>query len=349
MLADRVFKIYDDARHQHLDLAGVQLDIDSPTASLPQYARFLHEVRKDLPPGAEISITALLDWFRDGTAISDVIKEADEFVPQFYDVVKPGSYDSGSAIAKKFDAARWAPKFNRFGKRYRIGISTFGRARFVRSETQPHSGYPAFTSFFNDVTPLDIGTNSAFHLQTTRSEAGELVLSYRAMRRARIGYSDFGPGDGVQFIIPTADEVRSAVESAKRMRGHSTGVVFFRWPASNETLTMQPDEVFEAADLSPQTQNPPATIDVVNGGCVAVNCMDVYLVNPRVRSVRPSHYRIRSSIELEYFLPEERIPIRLSGPSELELSLPPYSGRGRMYLGRAVTKTPAKFTVEEEQ
>jgi hypothetical protein len=58
-------------------------------------------------------------------------------------------------------------------------------------------------------------------------------------------------------------------------------------------------------------------------------------------------YRIRASGELEYFLPEKKIPVRMTGPSELELSLPPYCGRGHLYLGRAVSAQQVKFSVEE--
>lgn len=66
------------------EFEGIQLDIDVPTGSLRQYAAFLHELRAHLAPGTKISITALLDWFRDGTSIGEVVKEVDEFVPQFY-------------------------------------------------------------------------------------------------------------------------------------------------------------------------------------------------------------------------------------------------------------------------
>jgi hypothetical protein len=39
----------------------------------------------------------------------------------------------------------------------------------------------------------------------------------------------------------------------------------------------------------------------------------------------------------------------MSGASELDLSLPPYCARGRLYLGRAVTRNHSEFTVEEAQ
>ncbi|MFM2124870.1 MAG: hypothetical protein RL328_1321, partial [Acidobacteriota bacterium] len=103
---------------------GVQLDIDSPTGSLREYATFLKKVRAALPAGQELSITALLDWFRDGTDVGAAIEQVDEFVPQFYDV---GDATRGEGIAMRVDAEQWGPRFQKFGKRFRIGISTFGR------------------------------------------------------------------------------------------------------------------------------------------------------------------------------------------------------------------------------
>jgi hypothetical protein len=347
ILTREVSQLREAARKRHLNVAGVQLDIDSPTGALSQYASFLREVRNGLPPGLEISITALLDWFRNGTAIAGVIKEADEFVPQFYDVADSGSYDGRNAIAAKIDAARWGPVFNRFGKRFRIGISTFGRARLVPREA-PSSARGVRVAFFRDLTPLDIATNAAFGLQATQSPADELVLSYRAARKTRLGYGDFEPGDTLQFILSTPDAIRAAMDSARRIGGHLAGVVFFRWPSSNETLAMQPDEVLSAAGFTTQARGKRSSLLVVDGGCAAVKCLDVYLENANPFSPQMVGYRIRSSTGLEYFLPETNMPVRMVGASELELSLPPYCGRGRMYLGRAVTANPAEFTVEEE-
>jgi hypothetical protein len=347
IVAEQVAKLRKTALKEHLNVVGVQLDIDSPTGALPQYVSFLREVRKGLPQGFEISITALLDWFRNGTAIAEVIKEVDEFVPQFYDVADFNNSDGGGAIAAKIDAKRWGPVFNRFGKRFRIGISTFGRARLVPREDPSQPNRVRYV-FFRDLTPLDIAANSAFHVQATRSPANELVLSYRVARKTRIGYNDLEAGDTIQFILSTPEAIGAAVGSAKRMRGHLAGVVFFRWPSLNESLPMPPDEALIAAGLTAQDSPKRSSILRMDGGCAAVKCMDLFLENANPFSPQLSRYRIRGSTELEYFLPENNMPIRMVGSSELELSLPPYCGRARMYIGRAVTANPAEFTVEEQ-
>src|SRR5260221_13371719 len=101
---------------------------------------------------------------------------------------------AGVRFATKFDAAKWGPLFNRFRKRFQIGISTFGRARFIpreNPEQPPHSRYV----YFRDLTMLDIAADPAFSLQTTRSIANELVLNYRVTRKHQIDHNRFEPGD----------------------------------------------------------------------------------------------------------------------------------------------------------
>ncbi len=203
--------------------------------------------------------------------------------------------------------------------------------------------------FYRDLIPLDIGINSAFDLQAIANEANELVLSYKATRKTRIGHNGFQPGDTIQFILATPASVRAAVESAQRIGGYCAGVVFFRWPGPDEGLVMQPSEVLIAAGVIAEEQRKPAAIYLVDGGCAALHCMDVYLMNGNPAAQDSVRYRIRSSTELEYFLPEERVPVRMSGLDALELSLPPYCGRSRLYLGRAVSGTAAEFSIEEER
>ncbi|MCX6620831.1 MAG: DUF3142 domain-containing protein, partial [Acidobacteria bacterium] len=328
MIVGEVGRLREEARRRHLPLAGVQLDIDSPTGALARYAGFLREVRKGLPQGFELSITALLDWFRPGTAIAEVIRETDEFVPQFYDVAERGSFSGEAAIAAKIDSARWAPVFNRFQKRFRVGVSTFGRVRFVPKAPPGRTGRLGL-SFYGDVRPIDIATKPEFQLQETRNPAGELVLNYRAARSIRMGSKELTPGDTIQFILATPEAVRDATESVRHMGGYVAGVVYFRWPGEGETLTMQPDEVLPAAGLRARDGPKGVSLHVVDGHCAAVGCADVYLDGAAPFTAKPARYRIHSSSEWEYFLPEKNIPVQMAGLSTLEVSLPPYCARGR--------------------
>jgi hypothetical protein len=326
------------AHRRNLKIAGIQLDVDSPTKQLPRYAAFLRALRRELPTKTQISITCLLDWFRDGTSIADVIRETDEFVPQFYDI---GPARSGnSAIAARFDPNRWSPIFNRFGKRFRIGISTFGRAQFLEAKL-PGAGGNYMAMFYRDLTPLDLSANSAMIADTSQNDAGETVLTFRASRKVTIGYTEIPPTARIQFILPTPQGVRKAIAGAHRMGRYCAGVVFFRWPAADEVLVMPPDEVLG----SPAT---PA-LDLVDGACAAVSCMDIYLVNGGTLNPAPLQYRITSSDDLDYFLPDRKLPLRMSGQKELDFSVPRWGGRGRLYVGRAVSSGKVTFSLEKIQ
>ncbi len=338
-LARKVAIVQADARRRGLTVAGIQLDVDSPTRALSDYAAFLRELRKHLAPGVQISMTALLDWFRRGTSIAEVVGAVDEFVPQFYDVQEWNPYSGGYAIAARFDASQWGPIFDRYQKRYRIGISTFGRARLLAHLE---------TRMIQDIEPLDFAVNPVFKLETLRTEARELRLRYRATADAWVGYHRFGAGDLVEFTLPALEAIGAAVSQARAMGNYCAGVVFFRWPAFNEVLTLPPADVLAAAGAAPSVKRL-AELRVVEGDCAAVHCVDIFLVNPHPLAAKPISIVIASSSELEYFLPRDRMPVRMSGPTRLQVSVPAYGGRTLMQLGRAVSLGRAEFRIEEER
>lgn len=332
------------ARKANRDIVGIQLDIDSPTASLSTYAEFLRELRTQLPRDTRISITALLDWFRPGTAMNQVAKQVDEFVPQFYDVGDPSSQEP--AVAAKIDAKRWGPVFNRLGKPFRIGISTFGRGRMIRRSSSA-SEDERVQPLYGDLQPLAFAMNPGFQLRVSHNDAGETVLTYQASRQTKLSYDTFRAGDRVQFILSTPETIRAAVASARQMGGAVAGVLFFRWPGAHEVLSTQPVEVLGAArgDTSAQRAN---RVHTISGECAAVECVDVYLESAHPLSPQPVKYRVTAATPLEYFLSDQSAPVRMVGDSCLEVTLPAYCQRGRLYLGRAVSSHPVEFQVEEE-
>jgi hypothetical protein len=349
-LLDSIRKLWGQASLRHLSVAGIQLDIDSPTGSLAAYADFLRGVRAGLPEGCQFSITALLDWFRPGTDVASVVQQVDEFVPQFYDVSTTDFAFRTAAIAAKFDPARWGPRFNSFGKRFHIGISTFGRARAIKGEqSSPYLPYHnmRFGLDYVDLTPLDIGLNPAFQLTPHRNEAGELILDYKALRDPQIQEGNIQAGDSIEFIVATPESVRASVNAARKIGGYCAGVILFRWPEFNETLALQPEEALAAAGALPAASEP-VHVELVDASCAAVHCADLFLVNAKPWAERQQRYRLSASAPLEYFLPDLKSLVHPAGPSQLEVLLPPYTGRGRIFLGRAVSRQPIAFQVEEQ-
>ena len=335
------------ASDRGLHVAGLQLDVDSPTRQLPEYAEFLAKVKAALPGGVQLSITGLLDWFKGRTAVASVVQHVDEFVPQFYDADDlSGNGEGTTAISKPFEAGKWGPVFNRFGKRFRIGISTFGRSLY-RSAAQSGPNPTTSLATVPDLKQMDVATNDAFQLEPTRLERGNLFLTYRAVKSIRISYGAVEQGDLIQFVLPTRDGVEASIAEVRRVGGHCAGVVCFRWPEFNEGLEMQPDEVLRAAGALPDSSGQATAVVTVPGHCVSVHCYDLYLFMSGTLSSAATEYRIRTSTSLEYIAPAGPVRLRMTGASELRLQLPPYTGRGRLYLGRAVSSEPARFEVEQ--
>jgi hypothetical protein len=187
--------------------------------------------------------------------------------------------------------------------------------------------------------------NPAFLFETSRTEANEVILRYRATRETQVSYSTFEPGSGAEFILSTPEAIKSAVAQARRMGEYCAGVLFFRWPTFNESMVPEPDEVLAAAtgaNLSPR----PVTLRAVDERCAAVHCADLYLADTPALQPKPIRYVLESSSELEYFLPDENTPARMTGLRQVEFTLPPYGGRTQIHLGRAVTANPAKYTLK---
>lgn len=130
------------------------------------------------------------------------------------------------------------------------------------------------------------------------------------------------------------------------MGGHIAGVLFFRWANGDEALALHPTEVLAAAGVRP-ADAPRHTVRTVSRGCAAVSCVDLYYEGAAPWSPEPLRRRVMASAPLAYFLPEKDVPVRMAGRSAIELSIPPYCARGRIYLGRAVSDRPVEFRIEE--
>jgi len=322
-------------------IIGLQLDYDCPAGDLTEYASFLDKLGKALPDGTKISITALLDWFRPGTQVRDLLAHTSEFVPQFYDAA-PSGEGLKRAIAEPIDAARWGPVLNSFGVPYRLGISAFGRILYI------HQGS---AQAYRDLTPLDVlGRPELKSTSIERTPAGEQRSVMRVERPIALNYWTLERGDQVELIMPTRDSVRAGYDAAQKMGGYCAGIIFFRWPTARESLVLNPAQTLSWITHAAIPSSPPK-IEFEEGDCAAVCCSDIQLrISDRLPE-RAVAFGIRSSRPLEYFLPNPRIKSRITvtGPSSIRLDLPAFHGAGFLYLGRAVTLDPAEFTVREEK
>ena len=73
-------------RNQGNQVQGIQIDFDSKTNSLKDYAIFLQKLRQKLPQQYRLSVTGLLDWtnFKDQNTLTLFRQNIDELVIQTY-------------------------------------------------------------------------------------------------------------------------------------------------------------------------------------------------------------------------------------------------------------------------
>jgi hypothetical protein len=313
---------------------GLQLDVDCPTRRLAAYAEFLEGLRQALGEDDEISVTALLDWFRPGTAIRDLLGPVDEYVPQFYDARLGGPHPE---IAASVDSATWAPIFNALDRPYRIGLSAFGRIQRVRT-----GDGRVVREAFRDLTLLDLVTAGLEPRVSVSTQTGERVLRYQVPRDLP---PTLAPGDQVEAIVPTATGVKNAYVAAQAFGGRCSGVVFFRWPTSAERLGLTPDEVAAAiggAALIPT----PLEIQAVDAHCRERACADLRVVLPSRFLDEALPLRVEASGDLEYVLPSRKgLVLRQVGPRQLAAEIPPFLGEKQLTFGRVFSRKPVRFAL----
>jgi hypothetical protein len=318
-------------------LRGLQLDVDCPTGELGRYAAFLRGLRGRLPAEQELSITALLDWFRGGTGVERVVAEVDEYVPQFYDAAPAGA---SLRIAEPIDPERWGEAFEELGRPYRIGLATFGRILRARLDAKGSVERVAF----RDLSPLDLPPEGLEPLRSALSAAGEVVVRRRVTLPGR--YLQLVPGDVIEMVLPTADSLRSGERAVRSWGGRCAGIVLFRWPGAGESLVLTPAEVEDALAGAPRSVPPPRLV-VTEGTCAPRRCTDLAVsVGDRYRP-DPLRLRLRASAEIEYLLPARPASLAVSGARHLSAAVPAYPGVEVVPLGRVFTRLPARFSLEE--
>jgi hypothetical protein len=310
----------------------IQLDFDCPTALLPRYADWLGQWRRQLPAGTRLTITALLDWFSSGTAIGKVISQVDGFVPQFYDV-DAHDYQRTPKIAHPPDHVKWGPIFERFKVPYMIGLSAFGRIQLVGDK------------YFSQEAPLDALSRLAEEPHIYNNPSGERVLEMNLRDEFSSDEPDeHSPAKANTIMIqPTAESVLRGYQEARSMGRYCTGVLFFRWSSSTESLALKPNEITDI--ISGKAPDNGYSLQSLDGECALVDCRDLSLAqNNRF----PSHARtiaVKSSVPLEYFLPGKAVKSTIINSYEMQFKIPPYNAAATIFLGRAVAGQPAEYTI----
>lgn len=105
-------------------VVGLQVDFDAATHQLADYARFLRELRQQLPPDFALGVTGLLDWAKTGEVATLNALPVDELVIQSY---------QGRHTVDNYQA--YLPALTRLRIPFKLGLVQNGK-RDVQAETQ---------------------------------------------------------------------------------------------------------------------------------------------------------------------------------------------------------------------
>lgn len=105
-------------------VVGLQIDFDAGTYQLADYARFLRQLRKQLPPEFALGVTGLLDWAKTGDIATLNALAVDELVVQ--------SYQGRRTVANYQD---YLPALSRLRIPFKLGLVQNG-SRDKLAETQ---------------------------------------------------------------------------------------------------------------------------------------------------------------------------------------------------------------------
>jgi hypothetical protein len=346
-LVENYLALKREAKSIDRQLIGLQLDYDCPTNRLSDYALFLKSLRTAFPPNELLSITVLLDWFRPGTDIAGVIGQVDEFVPQFYDVNSGNTTDISTGVARVIEP-KWGEIFNSYAKPYLIGIATFGRIFGINRSNNPNNGKLQIKTRILDANLFELmADNHLIPLSSTTNEAGERLVRYNNTLKKKRD-NEYAPTvDEVKMIIPTNISILKSYTAAKAMGGQCKGAIFFRWPLVNEAMVFTQAEIHNIISGRGSAIMPTPRLKVEDGLCAASICTDMFLTLQDRFPLKPIRFRIHSSKNLEYIVPDRLLKPRMIGEHIIELTIPADVGVPKIHVGRALSFDVSEFTLEE--
>jgi len=229
---------------------GLQLDADIPTLRLAEYARLLEEVRRQLPAGWSLSVTALPDWLgtRDYARVCDAV---DEVAPQYYGNQWPVAGRQPPPLWESETLMRQIGQATAGRARAWIGLPSYGRCLVLDPRGRP-------IGVRHDLDPERLLETSDWSQATAPSvteplqPAIEDSLTLRAAAESAAGSLTVGPGTSLWFQWPRVDALQRTEQELAALRAPGVvGVCYFRWPAPGEPLALRRQPFTETRPAAP--------------------------------------------------------------------------------------------------
>jgi len=128
----QILQLLNDWQGQGLTVDGVEIDHDAGNARLPDYRKFLTDLRSALPPSLPLSITALPAWL-DSPELPALLATVDSSVLQVHAVSDPRS-----GLFHVEQTKKWVEKWNRVtSKPFYLALPAYGVALLPQTMGAP--------------------------------------------------------------------------------------------------------------------------------------------------------------------------------------------------------------------
>lgn len=239
-------------------VTGVQLDFDCPTRLLPRYAQLVAGVREQMTRQVQWSATGLMSWL--GTeGVQKLSKQLDFLVPQAYEGVTGRTVDQMRPVADPDYLQNVLPKAEQLACPYYIGIPAYGHGFLFDRQDR-------LVNVYQGIGPAEAMRHPSFKLihaypanrrgtkaASKRESVGEEIIKFRAIRPAPDGR---GQGYTLAYSIPSPDLLAKTLSLVKEHAGpNCRGVLIYRYPEPDSTLTLSLGGVFAVLDGNPAKPN----------------------------------------------------------------------------------------------
>lgn len=228
------------ARRDGANIRGLQLDIDFPTRLLSRYEQTLNALRKEIHPGTELSITGLPTWM-ESPVLTDVLKNVDFWVPQFYGAEIPSHSSQIIPITSPKSITYFVNKTREIDKPFYAGLAAYSVAML-------YSASGSLISLRGDMNPALIASDPNLELTNQRSfDSAERRYAFRAKADGVTDGLNMHAGDVLVIDLPAAETLRIAARITRELAGKKLlGICVFRLPARDDPATLTVEQVTNA-------------------------------------------------------------------------------------------------------
>lgn len=238
-LADVVVASYEaDAARAGGDgvsVAGVQLDLDVPTRLLGRYGELLAEVRTNLPPEVQLSVTGLPTWMT-SKDLAAALAPVDFWVPQFYGGAVPRDVRDATPIASAESVRAGVRRAQRLGKPFLAGLAAYGYTLHFNRDG-------SLRALHGTVSPervrASVDVERVDDAAAVRPDAN-LRSTYRVVAESVLAGMRIVPGDWIVVETPSPAVLRESARAVREEGGSELlGICVFRLPESDDPAVLR--------------------------------------------------------------------------------------------------------------